>query len=220
MASDIHAMLLHKKTTVFGLPLLSASLPDSRALNESLASLILTTETNTPTAKRSNVGGWRSQDDVHTWDSPPIRSLLEIINSGVSMLMSEMIGTAHTEELSRSWSIIAWANVSRANDFNAIHYHGGFWSGVYYVSVGNDIGDGADGSIVFRNPTAASMIAGLIQAPALLKRCFSSELNIRPTPGLLLVFPSWLEHWVRPHRSQQPRISVAFNVSFNALHPG
>ena len=37
--------------------------------------------------------------------------------------------------------------------------------------------------------------------------------TIRPRPGLLFLFPSWLFHQVRPYRGDALRISIAFNLS-------
>jgi hypothetical protein len=37
--------------------------------------------------------------------------------------------------------------------------------------------------------------------------------TIRPRPGLLFLFPSWLFHQVRPYRGAGLRISIAFNLS-------
>jgi len=36
---------------------------------------------------------------------------------------------------------------------------------------------------------------------------------IRPKPGLLFLFPSWLMHQVRPYLGTGLRISIAFNLS-------
>jgi hypothetical protein len=35
---------------------------------------------------------------------------------------------------------------------------------------------------------------------------------IRPEPGLMIIFPSYLPHMVYPHRGGRPRISIAFNL--------
>ena len=40
----------------------------------------------------------------------------------------------------------------------------------------------------------------------------ASEL-LRPKPGLLLLFPSWLSHAVRPYRGAGVRISIAINMT-------
>ncbi len=36
--------------------------------------------------------------------------------------------------------------------------------------------------------------------------------TILPKPGLLFLFPSWLQHQVRPYRGTELRISIAFNL--------
>jgi len=40
----------------------------------------------------------------------------------------------------------------------------------------------------------------------------SSEL-LRPQAGMLIAFPSWLPHAVRPYHGERIRISIAFNLS-------
>jgi hypothetical protein len=40
--------------------------------------------------------------------------------------------------------------------------------------------------------------------------------TIRPRPGLLFLFPSWLFHQVRPYRGTGLRISVAFNLGVSS----
>ena len=42
------------------------------------------------------------------------------------------------------------------------------------------------------------------------------RLIVAPEPGMLVMFPSWLEHWVTPYRGKGQRISVAFNAVGNA----
>ncbi|MGF1610571.1 MAG: putative 2OG-Fe(II) oxygenase [Kiloniellales bacterium] len=34
----------------------------------------------------------------------------------------------------------------------------------------------------------------------------------RPSPGLLLLWPAFLFHFVHPNLSREPRISISFNV--------
>ena len=36
---------------------------------------------------------------------------------------------------------------------------------------------------------------------------------IEPQEGMIMFFPSWLEHDVEPSKSDEDRISIAFNVS-------
>jgi hypothetical protein len=34
---------------------------------------------------------------------------------------------------------------------------------------------------------------------------------------LLVIFPSWLYHWVHPYAGQTPRVAVSFNAALGAL---
>ena len=38
------------------------------------------------------------------------------------------------------------------------------------------------------------------------------KLTIDPQPGLLVIFPCWLYHYVNPFRGKGERISIAFNI--------
>ena len=39
-----------------------------------------------------------------------------------------------------------------------------------------------------------------------------SAETILPRPGLLFLFPSWLQHQVRIYRGERLRVSIAFNL--------
>jgi hypothetical protein len=46
-----------------------------------------------------------------------------------------------------------------------------------------------------------------------------SQVAIRPAAGLLVLFPSWLRHSVRPHHGDRERVSVAINLSLAGALP-
>jgi hypothetical protein len=43
---------------------------------------------------------------------------------------------------------------------------------------------------------------------------------IAPATGMMLLFPAWLMHGVRPYHGDRPRISVAFNFALPAVTHG
>jgi hypothetical protein len=45
---------------------------------------------------------------------------------------------------------------------------------------------------------------------------YGEPVRVGPNPGLLVVFPSWLYHWVHPYAGQSPRIAVSFNATLGA----
>ena len=42
---------------------------------------------------------------------------------------------------------------------------------------------------------------------------------IDPTPGLMVLFPSWLQHFVHPFFGKGERISIAFNAMTAETNP-
>lgn len=201
---------------LFGTPMLSVQWPEAGELNRQLAGLILGLERTQLSVRQSNQGGWQSGKDLQTLRHPAVQTLLSWIDVGVYLLSSELVGEEAIDRLPQKWRVSAWANVNRAGHFNGIHYHaGGFWSGIYYVAIeqggAQEAGSGAVG---FRSPSQAGIVASNIQAPAVLQQAFRQEISMQPTPGLMLIFPSWLEHWVNPYTGTDPRISVAFDVSY------
>jgi hypothetical protein len=65
------------------------------------------------------------------------------------------------------------------------------------------------GVLEFLDPRAG------VEAVSALGDPYGEPFRVRPEAGLLLVFPSWLYHWVRPYAGQSPRIAVSFNVTLS-----
>lgn len=86
-----------------------------------------------------------------------------------------------------------WANVNFYKDFNGQHTHDGLLSGVFHLSVPKN-----SGNLVLVDPRP------------LLKS--NNTFPIKPEPLALVLFPSWLEHYVEPNLSNEPRISMSFNT--------
>jgi len=103
----------------------------------------------------------------------------------------------------------AWLNINNLSGFNVPHIHlGASLSGTYYLK---GVESGANGSIVFRNPWLVdyhmpdncieeytSVTSGMYQVP--------------PEAGKLIIFPSWLEHYVEPNTTNVDRISLSFDT--------
>ena len=45
---------------------------------------------------------------------------------------------------------------------------------------------------------------------------YGEPFRVRPQAGLLVIFPSWLYHWVHPYSGQTPRIAISFNATIGA----
>jgi uncharacterized protein (TIGR02466 family) len=92
-----------------------------------------------------------------------------------------------------------------------LHSHpNNFLSGVYYVRTG----EGAD-TINFHDPRSQ---ASVIRPPVVeLTGENTDQVVVRVSDGMLLLFPSWLEHSVDANRSDKERISISFNLMFSSF---
>ncbi len=99
----------------------------------------------------------------------------------------------------------AWSTILYGAGYDASHIHNEGWlSGVYYVKVPDldeDRWSSGEGCIQFGAPPDA----------------FVSERNrtrrlIRPQPGLLVLFPSYVWHGVKPFTQEGLRHSIAFDI--------
>ena len=105
--------------------------------------------------------------------------------------------------------INGWMNINPQGAFNAPHTHpGAQWSGVYYVSQ-PIVEDGNSGMIEFLDPRTDLPNWRILKADS-----FRPKRKIRPKAGEIVLFPSYLMHWVYPNETDKERVTVAFNATF------
>lgn len=139
--------------------------------------------------QKSNQGGFQTNDDLNIKE-PVFRELVSAINRIANEILSDYncLPVAITE---------MWGNVNRKNNFNWPHVHSGILSGVFYCKVPKD-----SGNLMLMNPATRS-------DGSLLRE---KNFKIAPEETALILFPSWLEHYVEPNLSDEPRISLSFNI--------
>lgn len=192
---------------LFATPIFRATCPDWQQVNLNLRRLILEHEKNDPGERHSNVGGWHSKPDLLMWSAAEIATLKSWMVHAVKAMTKATSGASG--EVSGKLELHAWANVSRRGAYNKIHSHPGHgWSGTYYVDLGhNDPGASDSGLIEFIDPRVGADMVEIPGAP------FGRKYRITPEPGMLLLFPAWLQHYVNPFAGDGERISIAFNVN-------
>lgn len=103
-----------------------------------------------------------------------------------------------------------WINRNGPRDCNRAHVHpNAILSGAYYVKVPEGAGD-----IEFYDPVRERMMS--VYPVKERTRMNSQALQYRAAAGLPIVFPSWLQHAVQPNLNEEPRVSIAFSMSFRA----
>ena len=99
----------------------------------------------------------------------------------------------------------SWLTKTSPGENTVPHNHGDYdISGVYYIQT-----NGNDGSLSFINPLSS------LECTKFLPK--GHGVVYKPEVGLMILFPSWLNHFVEPNDSNTERISLAFNIKLNFL---
>ena len=100
-----------------------------------------------------------------------------------------------------------WSTILTQRSIHRPHTHSNnMWSGVYYVQSDKD----ANARIHFYDPRPQADVI----TPT-LKKLTRENSHVWFWPSLvnrMIIFPSWLQHYVEPNPSKTPRISIAFNM--------
>jgi uncharacterized protein (TIGR02466 family) len=196
-----------KYTNLFGSPLVARVWEDAASLNDRLRASIFAHETATTGLIKTNAGGWHSETGHLEFCGDAgrqlVRHMYDLADEATRRVLTEY---GHHPRPMR-WTLQAWVNVNRSGDYNKVHTHpGSTWSGTYYVDPGDPPPDAENGTpIHFFDPCQG-------RANTFLPPFVSSSILVRPEPGLMILFPSYLPHTVLPHAGSRPRISIAFNL--------
>jgi uncharacterized protein (TIGR02466 family) len=218
MAKELPPLEHVEVRNAFPTPVIMAMLPDHEKLNTRLKKMIYAREKKEPAsdAYDSNMGGWHSTRDLQKWGG---KAGEQIIDSAKS-IADRMTATRDGRPADVEWEVNAWANINRKGHSNEFHVHpGAYWSGTYYV---DDGGCGTDpslgGQFVIMDPRGPgpSMYAPNLcfQGPG--GQAVGATELVPPRPGIMIMFPAWLSHGVRPYLGDQDRISIAFNLAVKA----
>ncbi len=187
---------------MFSTPVFWCVLKDVDALNAELRDLILDQERASTSMVKSNQGGWQSPSEFFRWEAPAVATLARYARRAVEVATSRII----PQNLRMEFHLSSWAAVNRKGHYNTTHVHPmATWSGVYYVDPGDESPDSAGGLLEFDHPIMASVMTFF---PGVLP----SARLVRPEAGMMILFPSYLQHSVRMYTGERPRICVPFNA--------
>ncbi|MGH8216612.1 MAG: TIGR02466 family protein, partial [Rhodanobacteraceae bacterium] len=148
-------------------------------------------------AGRTNRNGWNSRD-MAVLEQPVFAPLRDAVRAGCASALREM-GISSTR-----FALQSWVNLHDRGGFNFLHVHEGcLLSGSFYLQV-----PPGSGPFVFRDPRPG-VVHGYVKGAV---PNGYSDIRLAPEAGLLVLFPSWMEHFVEPHASDEPRIAIAFNA--------
>ncbi|MDH3612462.1 MAG: putative 2OG-Fe(II) oxygenase [Gammaproteobacteria bacterium] len=138
-------------------------------------------------------------------DEPAIRALPQAIAPAIDAHMARL-GTGSDPLRSRNaehWKINGiWSVWLKPNGFHHDHVHPSGWlSSACYVELPEQLDEGAQqGWIKFGEP-------GIVTSPRLLP-----EHTVKPRPGTIVLFPSYMWHGTVPFGGDSPRLTVALDI--------
>jgi uncharacterized protein (TIGR02466 family) len=191
---------------LFYTPLLRFRVHDHEALDEALLAEGERLRGGSPGVSKSNRGGWHSAGNLFDDPAPAIQTLRDAAR--LSVMEATRSVTQKVDPGSLDTKIFAWMNMNPTGGFNAPHTHpGAHWSGVYYVRQPK-VESGNSGMIEFLDPRSDLPNWRFLRAKA-----FRLKRKIRPDAGEIVIFPSYLVHWVYPNEAGGERVTIAFNAT-------
>ena len=187
----------------FSTPIWVSKIDNHENINESLLSYITELQNKDPQGiTKSNFNGWHSKDFNLKEDIPA--KFISSIGKNINTALNDMSWDLNSQfvKITNMWSI-----VNKEGAWNQKHHHSNSdISAAYYVDAHDNCGD-----IVFYDPRPARVYKHPI---AIGPNNLNATVNsIKPEPGLLVLFPSYLEHSVNPNMSNKKRIVISFNLS-------
>tara|TARA_Y100000590_G_scaffold83785_1_gene93412 strand:+ start:403 stop:1044 length:642 start_codon:yes stop_codon:yes gene_type:complete len=190
----------------FTTPIWTGIIQNHEEVNKKLTNYINEIKTKNPEGlKKSNNLGWHSPE--FDLNDKMIKEFFLNISPMIKEVADDMAWDLKNNKIkiSNCWSIINYKYAS-----NAAHTHGNsLISSAYYVQATKNCGN-----IVFDDPRPGAVMT----RPKFtsLNKWNEGNIGIEPKNGLLVMFPSFLSHYVQPNMSDKERIMVSFNL--NLLH--
>ncbi len=196
-------MTTHTPEKWFATPIWRINIEDVDVVNETIFAAMASLPEDEGGINRSNVGGWHSGTQLYK--APGFETIRQRISTTAVECAQSLDFNFDTHALVLKEM---WLNRNGPGAYNKAHIHpGSFLSGVYYVTVP----EGA-GAIEFTDPITARTMAGYPMAKA---NAFAvRSIRVNPKPGLMVFFPSWLQHSVSPNTGEEERISISFNIGY------
>lgn len=203
-----------KLASAFETPILVIEWPETELLNDALEHAIFKRRIEDPEGlNRSNANGtWHSDDHLLKWTKKAGEDLADMYKQGFAGFGEQFaIKPGGVYEL----SLQAWAMVTSDRGWSTVHTHpNAHFSAVYYprslpeapeehTVTGVKV---QGGTLEFTDPRGPGnmTVPGLRLQPA---------FRLKPRAGNMVVFPSWLPHFVHPYQGDEDRVSIAANAT-------
>ena len=187
----------------FSTPIWTSKIDNYEKINNTMKNYIYKLQEKDPKGViKSNLKGWHSQNFNMKDDEP--KKFIEAIKKNINKAINDMAWDLSNQEVTLS---NMWAIINKQGAMNQKHHHSNSdLSAAYYVTAKEGCGD-----IIFYDPRPGKVYKHPISnIPNLLN---ANNNGVKPEPGMLVLFPSYLEHSVNPNTTDHERIVISFNIS-------
>jgi len=176
---------------------------ESQDLCKKYADIVLSQMTDDNKVELETYSNWCTSDNLHT--SADFKELVDLIDITAKDFFDDVLGIDNDDLTLSSM----WSNVSKRDTQHQIHQHpNSYFSGVLYLNAPEN-----SGNLIFVDPRPTKNMA---HADFKKESGISSRSwQYTPETGLLILFPSWLEHGTQRSRilPNENRISLSFNYT-------
>ena len=187
----------------FSTPIWTSKIDNYKKINNMMSNYIYNLQERDPEGIiKSNLKGWHSKNFDMKNDEP--KNFIEAIKKNINETINDMGWDLNNQVVTLS---NMWAIINKKGAMNQKHHHSNSdLSAAYYVTAKDGCGD-----IIFYDPRPGKVYKHpLSNTPNLLN---ANNNGVSPEPGMLVLFPSYLEHSVNPNMSDHERIVISFNIS-------
>lgn len=188
--------------------LVRKTLSDHEEPNRELLKLVLGWDKAAAKQTRDLTTDYRDNNPFEV-DSGPTNWLRQQVNGAIIEYLQ-----ATGIDFPVNWQIHGWANVNRRGDYHDPHNHPHcYLSGTYYLKVptkrsgGRQRSDVRPNAITFYDPRTGFNMQSIRNDPYV-----EPEYTTLPEPGLLMMWPAGLMHFVHPNLGDDKRVSISFNI--------
>lgn len=152
---------------------------------------------------KSNINGWQSNDfNSIREDSPSINKLIKLV-------MYKALFVFEDYGIKSDYKCVfnnAWININKKGASNATHIHAStILAGVFYVKCNKDSGN----FYIEKNYDSSYIDLTVLKNNNALT---FGRVVYPPITNRLILFPGWIPHGVELNKSDEDRISIAFNI--------
>ncbi len=187
----------------FSTPIWTSKIDNYEEINKMMHNYIYNLQRKNPEGViKSNLKGWHSKNFNMKDDEP--KNFIEAIKKNINKAINDMAWDLNNQEVSLS---NMWAIINKKGAMNQKHHHSNSdLSAAYYVTAQEGCGD-----IIFYDPRPSKLYKHpLSNKPNLLN---ANNNSVKPEAGMLVLFPSYLEHSVDPNTSDDERVVISFNIN-------